>query len=653
MEKYRNEQFNNIIDKLFTETDITNEKIKNIINDETILNFFYIILKCFSPEEIRKIFLNTDPKNDNLSMVFKENVQEILKDFKFPNFFETYNSYIKYAFNQKDLSHIQLCYDVCKYFIKLSTQQNYERNDLNKKIPIIIDLVILLCFEINKIFTDENDNISENKSKKNLIIKESFILLKEFNKAKYKINSLSISKNKIIELIDYYNQNFSDISTHILILLLYYIFQHRNFHYYLISLQQNQTNSEIFKENFYAYFDLINLYHNYFKINNNFEIENLFITIMSQITKFFPKYSVLNKVLSENIQRYENEKNVNLNSFNDIKFCVNNLKILNEVFFYKNPYKSVIIFVNLIMNKNNNLNFDSVNYYDLDKLFENFSIFLSDNTIDNYSNDKNILEIKKYACSFFIKVLIVIFIFFSSDLIIYSPIIESDKTKFQRYSNQFFIKLLNKLYLMSKNFNSYMNKETKDNQFCVMNEIIMNNPEVFKYMIINENLFNQDFIKFLIYNIDSAKIASNYLKDLYKIDKAIIPTFYLNKLIIFGYWVNKYPMKDMFDKGLNILYCIQTGMDFRGLLKTEENVNKFILGIYLFFKAFPKSENETINFMNFLSKNIDYSFESKTKEKIHNLCQFIKKDIFANEAYFNKNTTYINIEEYLKNISNN
>ena len=78
-------------------------------------------------------------------------------------------------------------------------------------------------------------------------------------------------------------------------------------------------------------------------------------------------------------------------------------------------------------------------------------------------------------------------------------------------------------------------------------------------------------------------------------------------------------------------------------------MDKFILGIYLFFKAFPKSKNDTKDFLNFLTQEIDYSFEKKTKEKIDNLCQFIKKELFMNNSYSNKNTLFVDINEFVKN----
>ena len=168
-------------------------------------------------------------------------------------------------------------------------------------------------------------------------------------------------------------------------------------------------------------------------------------------------------------------------------------------------------------------------------------------------------------------------------------------------------------------------------------------------MLQNESIFNEELVHFLIDNIPNAIMSIKQLTFLLKYDKPIEPELFLNGLIMFGYWVNKYPFKERYINGLNILTCIQKAIDMRGLLKNDKNVDKFILGIYLFFKAFPKPKKDTKEFLNFLSKEIDYSFEKKTKEKIDNLCQFIKKELFMNDCYSNKNTLYVDINDFLKN----
>ena len=127
------------------------------------------------------------------------------------------------------------------------------------------------------------------------------------------------------------------------------------------------------------------------------------------------------------------------------------------------------------------------------------------------------------------------------------------------------------------------------------------------------------------------------------------PEFYLNGLIMFGYLVNKYPLKEKFNNCLDILNCLQKVINIRELLKNEQNVDKFILGIYLLYKAYPVNKNEMKNFINFLNKEMESFYEKKTKEKIDNLCNFIKKEFFLNEEYKNQNTLFVDINDFLNN----
>jgi hypothetical protein len=55
------------------------------------------------------------------------------------------------------------------------------------------------------------------------------------------------------------------------------------------------------------------------------------------------------------------------------------------------------------------------------------------------------------------------------------------------------------------------------------------------------------------------------------------------------------------------------------------------------------------NFINFLSKEIESSYEKKTKEKIDNLCNFIKKEFFNNDCYRNNNTNFVDTNDFLNN----
>ena len=642
----KNQLFNCAIDILFADFDVPNEKIRQIFVKEEIINFFYLILYEFgsNPDDIRKIFENSNPNNDNLNMIFKENAQNLLENQTL-SFLDIFNNYIKFAVDSDDLSHIKISYNTCK---RLIINISYNLNLINnEKIEIIQKCISELCFKFPNIFPYNYDNnISNNNDKKRkLILKESFNLFKEYINSKNKIHLLYLNKSKIIELINKYSLN-----SHVQLLLLYYIFNHRNFQYEMINIyNQNGFNYDLYKENFYSYFNFLELFYDYFVIqkNKNFELENIFVIIISQISKYFPNYNLFNIELISQIKIYEKEKNV-ITLF-EPNFFIKNIKIYNNILFFKNPYKVAILFINIIMKNKIITNLDSVNYYDLDKLYKNFMIFINNEIKEEYCENNDIIETKKDIISLFLKACMIIFIFISNDLIIFAPIIEPEDIKLKTNSLKFFIKLINVLFLLLKNNHMYFKTESKDKLLSLMNEISSSNPGIYSLMLQNNSSFNEDLIHFLIDNIPHAIMSIKYLSFLVKYDKQVEPELFLNALIMFGHWVNKYPFRERYINGLNILTCIQKSIDIRSLLKTDKYVDKFILGIYLFFKAFPKSKNDTKGFLNFLSKEIDNSFEKKTKEKIDNLCQFIKKEIYMNDLYLNKNTLFIDINNFLKN----
>ena len=617
-----------------------------------MIHFFYLILNEFSnPDEIRAIFENINPNNDNLNMIFNENAQNILSTIEVElNFMDIFQKYMNFAINSEELSHIHICYNTCKSLIK---NISYNINNINKeKLDIFQNCFSELCFNYPNIFIYNNnansnsDNNNINDKKRKLILKESFNLFKDYIKSKNKISSFYLTKNNIIKLINKYSSN-----SHIQLLLLYNVFQHRNFQFDSINTyKQTKFNYDLYKENFYSYFNFLDLYYDYFIIqkNKNFELENVFLVLMSQISKYFPQYNFYNQELINKIKNYEKQK-ITFFSFYEQNFFIKNIKIFNDILFFKNPYKAVILFINIFMKNKNISNIDSINYYDLDKLFKNLIFFIDNDIKEEYCENNNTIETKKYIISLFLKTCIIIFIFISNDFIIFAPIIEPDGNKFNKNSNLFFVKLINTLFLLLKKYHTYFTTESKDKLLLLMNEIAISNPFIYYFMIQTDSIFNEELIHFLIENIPHAYKSINYLTFLYKYDKIIEPKLFLNALIMFGYWVNKYPLREKYNYGLNILTCIQKSYDIRALLKTDKNVDKFILGIYLFFKAFPKSKNDTKGFLNFLSKEIDYSFEKKTKEKIDNLCQFIKKELYMNDSYSNNNTLLVDINEFLKN----
>ena len=645
-------KFNKAIDILYANVeDVTNELLTQILEKEEMILFFYAILTEFGayPDNIREIFRNNNPNNNNLNLIFKENVQNILANLGSNpiNFFDGYSKYIQFALNSEDLSHIYICYNTCR---RLIINISYNSNMLNKeKLDIIQKSISLLCFTCPNAFKYNitNNNIivnNINEIKRRLILQESFSLFKEYIKTKNKIHLYQLTKNYITQLINEYSTN-----SHIQLLLLYHIFQQRNFQIELMNVHhQTMFNFDIYKESFYGYFDYLDLYYDYFIVqkNQNFELENIFVVLMSQITKYFPKYNLFNLGLISEIKKFEKEK-INFFSFYDREFFIKNIRKFNNIFFFKNPYKAAILFINIIMKNKILNNLDGVNYYDVDKIYKNFKFFMDNDIKEEQCENNDTEETKKNMVSLFLKSCMIIFILLSNELITFAPVIEPDNMKFKNNSVKFFYKLIYTLFLLLKNYNKYITVQTKDKLLTLMNEICISNPLIYHYILQNDSFFDEELVHFLIENITFN--PKKQLDFILKYDKPVEPEIFLNGLIMFGYWVNKYPYKERYLNGLNILTCIQKVIDIRGLLKNDKNVDKFILGIYLFFKAFPKSKNDTKGFLNFLSKEIDYSFENKAKEKIDNLCQFIKKELFMNDCYSNKNTLFVDINDFLKN----
>jgi hypothetical protein len=162
---------------------------------------------------------------------------------------------------------------------------------------------------------------------------------------------------------------------------------------------------------------------------------------MSQITKYFPKYNLFNIGLINEIKKYEKEK-INFFSFYDREFFIKNIKIFNNIFFFKNPYKAAILFINIIM-KNKILNtLDGVNYYDVDKIYKNFIYFIDNEIKEEQCENNELEETKKNMVSLFLKACMIIFILLSNELITFAPVIEPDNIKFKNNTLKFFYKLI-------------------------------------------------------------------------------------------------------------------------------------------------------------------------------------------------------------------
>ena len=642
--KYKNQLFNSIIDNLFNDN-ISFIQLSQLLVKEELINFFLLILNEFlsNPDDIKDIFNNTNPKNKNLNMIFKENAINLLNKAHFndSNFTDIFNNYINYSLNinTNDLSHLNICYKTCKKLITNS----YIVQNTEKKISHIQQSIAELCFNCpNKFPYLNNENINQNyEIKRKFILSESFLLFKHYIKSKNKIHLFYLNKSNIMDIL---NKNNSFIK----LLLLYFFFEQRNDQYYLINNnKQLKFNYEVYKENIFTNFNFIELYHDFFIIqkNINFELENVLVVLMTQITKIYPEYNLFNSELINNIIKYKNK--VEFDNFLKKDFLINNIKIFDEIFFFKNPYKAFIIFINTIINNDNKeINVDIINnnYYELDKLFKCFNIFIENELKD----DVNLNEKKRCMMNMFIKACLVIFIFFSNDLIIFAPILEPDNYKLYKNLYKFFFKLINILFMLLKKYHKFINKESKEKLLSLIKDISMSNPNIYIFILQTYSLFNSELVHFIVDNIPHAINSFKQISFLYKYDRQIEPELYLNSLIMFGYLVNKYPLKEKFNNGLDILNCLQKVINLRDLLKNEKNVDKFVLGIYLFYKAYPCTKNEMKGFINFLSKEMENSYEKNTKEKIDNLCNFIKKEFFVNNCYKNKNTNFVDINDFLK-----
>lgn len=151
-------------------------------------------------------------------------------------------------------------------------------------------------------------------------------------------------------------------------------------------------------------------------------------------------------------------------------------------------------------------------------------------------------------------------------------------------------------------------------------------------------------IKYIIGNIESSHISSKYIDDFINSKS---PEKILNGFILLGYWANTYPLKYIYTRMLDILFIFNKNVDLRSVLTNENNINKFIKGIYLLFKAFPKQNEELQSFLNYIKSNIDNwisdnNLNITTKRMLDKLFYFVER-VIINSDYLNKNTLYIHI----------
>ena len=157
---YKNQLFNYIIDYMF-ETNIKMNELVKVLQKEELINYFLLILYEFSsePQDIRNIFMNNNPKNNNLNMMFKESAEILLLgiNYDFSDFMNIFNNYLNFVLNSDDLSFIQICYNMCKQMIVNSNNSNNINN--NELINKIQNLILELCFNCPHTFPyDINQN---------------------------------------------------------------------------------------------------------------------------------------------------------------------------------------------------------------------------------------------------------------------------------------------------------------------------------------------------------------------------------------------------------------------------------------------------------------------------------------------------------------
>jgi hypothetical protein len=151
-------------------------------------------------------------------------------------------------------------------------------------------------------------------------------------------------------------------------------------------------------------------------------------------------------------------------------------------------------------------------------------------------------------------------------------------------------------------------------------------------------------IKFIIENIESSHICSKYIDDLINSKN---PKKILDGLLLTGYWANTYPIRYFHTRVLDVIFIFSKNVDLREVFTSEESVSKFLKGIFLLVKAFPKANEDILQFLNTIKNNINYLINdhylnSKAKVMLDRALYFIE-NIIINSDFMNENTLYIKI----------
>ena len=582
-----NEFINGIIEQMFNKTDFNQDSLNEIFTNNQQYN-----------NDLIKLFLLAFVKEfnpDEIKMILQN---KIIK-----------NSKLNLVFKEnveKLLSQVNIDINFQKIILQIINSQDLE---LIKIIYPIIKFCIIRKKDVIYDLKDGIKNLLFN-YQDNSLFELSLNLIQNIVK---EVNYFKI--DEITELIENNKNN----SMH-LVSILYYIFKKSSFQNNLI------YENQIFQELYYSKFNLIYLYNDLFKKQNfkNTVIENMFVLLFSSLNQFFIEYNIDNEDLYKNLI-YLNEID-NLNKF----FTNSNFTVeeWNKIY-YNNPYK-VVISTLKILSKNQDEQF---NFYEFDKIYLNISSSLKNN---------------QNTYCIFIKCLITIYVLFTNDIKKYGELIESDNNKLIKNKILFYTKLVILCYKIKKE-NEQIYDLFKNDLLHLLNDIFSYYDIIFLSLICNNQLFDEGLIEFILNNIEYGQESSKYFD---KIFNEFIKdnTKLLNGFILFGHWINKYPYKDFYTKTKDVLFIFQRIIDLKNLFDSEENVNKFVRGIFLIFKAFPIASDDTKQFLNFLKKESDSlinknndSLINHTKEKIEKLYKFIHKEIFKNEKYKNKNTDFVEI----------
>ena len=583
-----NEFINGIIEQMFNKTDFNQNSLNDIFSNNQQYN-----------NELVKLFLLAFIKQFN-----PDEIKFILQNKNIKN------SNLNLVFNEnveKLLSQVNIDINFQKIILQVINSQDFELIKIiyqiikfcrdHKKKDIIFSLkegIKILLFDYpNNSFFELSLNLIQN------IVKESNFL----------------KMDEMTELIENNKNN----SMH-LVSILYYIFKKCFFQNNIIS------ENQVFQELYYSKFNLIYLYYDLFK-NQNFQntiIENMFVLLFSSLNQFFIEYDIDNEDLYKNLM-YLNEID-NLNKFFlNLNFTVEEW---NKIY-YNNPYK-VAISTLKILSKNQDEEF---NFYEFEKIYLNIPSY--------FKNNKNTYCI-------FIKCLITIYVLFTNDINKYGELIESDINKLMKNKILFHTKLVILCYKIKKE-NEEIYNFFKNDLLHLLNDIILHYDIIFFSLISNNQLFDEGLIEFILNNIEYGHMSSKYFDKIFN-EFVKDHTKLLNGFILFGHWINKYPFKDFHIKAKDVLFIFQRTIDLKNLFDSEDNVNKFVRGVFLIFKAFPIASDDSKQFLYFLKKESDSlinknndSLINHTKEKIEKLYKFIHKEIFKNGKYKNKNTDFVEI----------